>query len=172
MAISNGSAILASDLNGIWETALDTLRSRTDTSNLYKQFSEVFRFDGITSSTAEYLRTIVYVPRTDVILRGVRIYCATDGANLPTATVTIPAQIIEDNNIVGGNIKSTLTASATASASSNFANSTNRVVLSNTELFTFLAGDNIDIIVSLSGAITSPPCNVTVVCLFENVLTG
>lgn len=172
MTISNGSAILAADLNGIWETALGTLRTRTITNTPYKQFSEVFRFDGITTSTAEYLRTVVYVPRTDVILRGVRIVCASTGVQTITATVTIPAQIVEDNKIVGGNIKSTLTASATYSNTTpDFSGSEGRVTLSNTELFSFLAGDNIDIVVSLT-ATGTPTCNVTVTCLFETVLTG
>lgn len=168
MAITNGSTILAADLNGIWTTALGTLRSRTTANNPYKQFTETFQFDGITSGTAEYLRTFTYVPRTDVILRSAHIYCLSTTIGT-VATLSIPAQLIEDNNIVGGNIKSTLTATATSASAVSIAASGGIVTLPNTELFTFLAGDNIDFVVSTNNASVS---NVTVCLLLESLLTG
>ncbi len=142
MPISNGSIILAADVNGIWQTALATLRARTTANNPNKQFTETFSINGIVASTPEYLRTIVYVPRTDVILRSARVYIvSTNGGVLQngiSATVTIPAQLIEDNSIVGGNIPRTLTATATSNASANLGSSAARLDLPNDQLFTFL----------------------------------
>jgi hypothetical protein len=171
MAITNGSTILASDVNAIWETGLATLRSRTLASTPYKQYCEIFRFDGITSGTAPLRRGAVYVPRTDVIVRGARVYCqsATNGI---IATVSIPAQIYKDNNIVGGNIKQSLTATATSNAPATFSNSGSVITLAagtDPALFTFLAGDNIEILVSTSSGTAA---NVTVSLLLETVMVN
>jgi hypothetical protein len=174
MPISNGSIILAADVNGIWQTALATLRARTTANNPNKQFTETFSINGIVASTPEYLRTIVYVPRTDVILRSARVYIvSTNGGVLQngiSATVTIPAQLIEDNSIVGGNIPRTLTATATSNASANLGSSAARLDLPNDQLFTFLAGDNIDIVVSTAD--TANVNKVIVSLTLESVLTG
>jgi len=173
MTISNGSPILASDLNGIWQTALGTLRSRTTANNPNKQFVETFSFNNILQSTAEHLRTAVYVPRTDVVLRAARIYIVSTFAGVKQsgtdATVTIPAQQIEDNVIVGGNIPRTLTATAVSNALS-FTGSEERIDLPNDQLFTFLAGDNIDIIVSTTD--TTRANNIIVSLTLESVITG
>lgn len=167
MAISNGTTILGSDVNGIWTTALGTLRDRNDDNNPYKQFTETFEFNGVVSSTAEYLRTYVYTPRTDVVLRAARLYCLSTTAGI-VATLRIPAQKIENATIVGGNIKSTLSTSASSNASIvDLSLSGGTINLPREQLFTFLAGDNIDIVVSSSSASTS---NITVVLLFENIL--
>lgn len=168
MTIANGQQILAADLDGIWSTALGTLRTRTNDNNKYLQFNEVFTFNVINNTIAEYLRTIVYVPRTDVILRGIRLYCCSTITGI-NATLTIPAQIAENNTIVGGNIKSSLTLTATSGTSALLSNSGGFNQLSTNELFTFLAGDNIDLVVSTDSATTS---NVIVVLMLETVLTG
>jgi hypothetical protein len=171
MAISNGSTILAADLTGIWTPGLATLRARSTANNPNKQFTETFHFDGIASGTAEYLRTLTYVPRTDVILRSAHIYCLSTTIGI-TATLSIPAQIIldDDNKTPGGNIKNTLTASAISASAVSIANSGGIVsTLSNTELFTFLAGDSINFVVSTNNVATS---NVTVCLTLESILTG
>jgi len=166
MTIANGQQILAPDLDAIWSTALGTLRTRTNDNNKYLQFNEVFTFNAVNNSTAEYLRTIVYVPRTDVILRGIRLYCCSTTTGI-TATLTIPAQIAENGTIVGGNIKSTLTLTATSGATVLASGGFNQ--LSTNELFTFLAGDNIDLVVSTNNATAA---NVIIVLMLETVLTG
>ena len=168
MALTNGSTILAADLTGVWTGALALLRARTTSNNPWKQFTETFQFDGIASGTAEYLRTFTYVPRTDVILRSAHIYCASTTTNI-TATLSIPAQLVEDNTIVGGNIKNTLVATAVSNAMPISASGGIVTTLSNTELFTFLAGDNIDFVVSTNNVAVA---NVTVCLLLESVLTG
>lgn len=171
MALINGDVIAASDVNAIWETGLTTLRARTIASTPYKQYCEIFRFDGIASNTAPLRLGAVYVPRTDVIVRGVRVYCQSATLAI-VATVNIPAQIYKDNNIVGGNIKSSLTATATSAAAATFSNSGKVVTLdANTDpaLFTFLAGDNIEILVSTSSLSAA---NVTVSLLLETVMVN
>lgn len=168
MALVNGTTILATDITGVWTGALALLRAKTTSNNPWKQFTETFQFDGIASGTAEYLRTFTYVPRTDVILRSAHIYCASTTTPI-TATLSIPAQLIEDNTIVGGNIKSSLSAIAVSAAMPISSSGGIVTTLSNTELFTFLAGDNIDFVVSTNNAAVS---NVTVCLLLESVLTG
>jgi hypothetical protein len=179
MAFTNGTIILASDINAIWETGLASLRSRTQvaqvsgiTSNIpYKQYCEIFRFDGITSTTAEHRRGAVFVPRTDVIVRGVRVYCQSATTSI-VATVSIPAQIYKDNNIVGGNIKRSLTATATSQLPATYSDSGTVVTLdtgADPALFTFLAGDNIEILVSTNNVATA---NVTVSLLLETLMVN
>ena len=179
MAFTNGTTILASDINAIWETGLASLRSRTQvaqvsgiTSNIpYKRYCEIFRFDGITSTTAEHRRGAVFVPRTDVIVRGVRVYCQSATTSI-VATVSIPAQIYKDNNIVGGNIKRSLTATATSQLPATYSDSGTVVTLdtgADPALFTFLAGDNIEILVSTNNVATA---NVTVILLLETLMVN
>ena len=131
-----------------------------------KQFTETFQFNGIVTSTAEYLRSFTYTPRADCTLRGARIYCLSTTNNI-VATLSIPAQIVEDNTIVGGNIPSSLTATATSAAT--VAGSGGLVTLPNTAMIRLLAGDNIDIIVSTNSATAA---DVTVTLLLETPLTG
>lgn len=178
MAITNGSTITAADLDSIWETGLETLRIRTQSvagssSNTpYKQYCEIFRFDGIVTGTPEHRRSAVFVPRTDVIVRGIRVYCQSATLGI-VATASIPAQIYKDNNIVGGNIKKSLTATATSAAAALYSNSGSALDLSlgigGVGLFTFLAGDNIEILVSTSSAFSA---NVTVSLLLETVMVN
>jgi len=165
MAISNGSTIEAADVNGIFETALDNLRSYTVYSYPYKQWQQSFRIDGVTSSTAEHLRTISFYPRTDCIVRAIRIYCAAAYTGI-TATATIPAQILQDNVIVGGNIKNDITLSATSNTSPATRDQLSGLyTLSNEDLFTVLAGDSVDIVISTDSA---NPAFVSVVLTLEN----
>jgi hypothetical protein len=172
MPLTNGTTILAADLNGVWTTALATLRSRNSDTTTSKQFTETFHFNGVIgsggSATPEYLRTIVYVPRTDVVLRAARLYCMSTSATAVVATLTIPSQIVEDNAIVGGNIKNTLTATATRDTSiTDMSLSGGIITLPNTELFTFLAGDNIDLVVNTNSANSA---NIIVSLLLETSL--
>lgn len=173
MPIAPGQVITASDLNAVWPTALNSLRSRTDDNNDYKQFTQTFSFNGVINTTPEYLRTAVLTPTTDLILREARIYIRSLSGGVAqngiAATLTIPAQIIEDDVIVGGNIKRTLTTTCTSVVpSTDFSDSGATISLPNTELFTFLAGDNIDIIVSTPNATNNN--YITVSLLFENIL--
>lgn len=171
MALVNGTPITDTDINEIWETGLATLRARTIANTPYKQYNEIFCFDGIASGTAELRRGAVFVPRTDVIVRGVRVYCQSATVGI-VATVNIPAQIYKDNNIVGGNIKSSLTATATSAAAATFSNSGTVVVTdpgTDPALFTFLAGDNIEILVSTNNVATA---NVTVSLLLETIMVN
>lgn len=174
MPIAPGQIISETDLNAVWPTALNSLRSRTDDNNDYKQFAQTFTFNGVINTTPEYLRTAVLTPTTDLILREARIYIRSlNGGGVAqngiSATLTIPAQIVEDDVIVGGNIKQTLTATCTSVVpSTDFSDSGATISLPNTELFTFLAGDNIDIIVSTPDAANNN--YITVSLLFENVL--
>lgn len=170
MAIVNGQIITPADVNGIWSTALATLRARTNDNTPYKQFVETFQFNGVTSLTAQYLSSYIYSPRTDVVVRAIRVYCMSATAGI-VATVSIPAQIVEDNIIVGGNIKSTITATATSNASVADMSLSGGLVttLPNNEMTVFLAGDNIDIIVSTNSLTAA---DITVSLLLETTMVG
>jgi hypothetical protein len=181
MPITNGSPIIATDVNGIWQTALGTLRSNTSDNAPWKQYTETFVFNGLSTATSPVIPvhnlSTIYVPRTDVILRAARLYISAfqSGSlyNGATATLTIPAQIIENNTIVGGNIKNTLTCTATSTNTSTLSSGAGLITLPNTETFSFLAGDNIDIVVSIDSALpTTVLCYITVSLTFENILTG
>ena len=164
MTISNGSTITAADVNGIFEGALSTLRSYTQFNYPYKQWQQSFRVDGVNNSTAEYLRTISFYPRTDCIIRAIRIDCSA-AINGITATATIPAQILQDNVIVGGNIKNDITLSATSDLAFPWYNHTGLYILPTEDLFTVIAGDSIDIVISTNSATVA---DVAVVLLLEN----
>lgn len=167
MAISNGSTIEAADVNGIFEGALSTLRSYTGYNYPYKQWQQSFRVDRVIDTTPEYLRTVSFYPRTDCIVRAIRIDCSSS-INGFTATATIPAQVLQDNVIVGGNIKNDITLSATSNISTPWHNHTGLYVLPPEELFTVLAGDSIDIIVSTDATSSFDNVDVSIVLTLEN----
>lgn len=164
MTISNGSTILAADVNGLFQTALSTLKNYTQYNYPYKQWQQSFRVDGVNNSTAEYLRTVSFYPRTDCIVRAIRIDCSATSSGI-TATATIPAQILQDNVIVGGNIKNDITLSATSNPASPWYNHTGLYILPAEDLFTVIAGDSIDIVISTDSATVT---DVSIVLLLEN----
>ena len=108
MAITNGSQIEASDLNGLFDNTINNLRTVGVFDTPSKQFLQSFRINGINNTTAEYLRTVTFFPRKDCILRGIRILGQSSSAGI-NITGTVPSQILEDNSIVGGNILNTIT---------------------------------------------------------------
>ncbi len=169
MTIASGSLITADDLRGIWSVPLTTLATYNTLVNPYKQFTEVFQVRGVTNLTSEILRTVLYTPRTDVILRGFRVMCSSATVGI-VATASIPAQVIRDNVIAGGNIPYSITATATSTAiAGDLSVTTGLATIPNNTIVSFLAGDNIDIVVSTNSATAA---NVTVTLLLENVLTG
>ena len=174
MAISNGSTIDKDDLNDYFNTTLDTLRDPGVYKLPRKQWVQSFHIKGLTSNTAEYLRTVAFYPRTDCTLRAIRLfaYSATSGINL---TANIPAQIVEDNVIVGGNIKETIT--LTAQTQGRYSNTgvinlslgSSLYELPNNQFFNILAGDNIEIILSSSSATAA---DATISLVLENEVTN
>lgn len=172
MPITNGSPILASDLNAVWQTALATLRTRTTSNNPYRQFVVVLRLLGINSTTPEHLRTITYVPRTDLVLRGAKI-AATPSSTTPSTgvicTATIPAGIREDESIVGGNINRTLSMEVTTDGTCDPASNFGAATLPVDQLFGLLAGDSIDIVVSTTAI--GIRHDITLTLTVENLLT-
>lgn len=158
MAISNGSPILASDLNDYFDTALSNLRNVNVFNTEQKQFIQSFTIKGFNNATAEYLRTATFFPRTDCVLRGVRLIAESSTSSI-NITATIPAQIIKDNVIVGGNIKNTITLTATTQGVSGIptgaltvSDASGLYTLPVEELFTILAGDSIEIVFSSDNA--------------------
>lgn len=172
MTISNSSTILATDVNNSWDTPLSNLRRRDISISPYKQFTEIFTFNNIVATTPEYLRTIVYTPRTDVVVRSGRVGIVSTSAGVPAAGIiaigTIPAQVIEGSTIVGGNIPKTLTATATSSTAATFGSGQTRFDLNAQAVFKFLAGDNIDIVVSTTN--TTNNNIITVSLTFETIM--
>jgi hypothetical protein len=169
MSFTNGQTITAAGVNGIFEGALNTVRTYTQYNYPYKQWQQSFRVDNLTDTTPEYLRTISFYPRTDCIIRAIRIDCSSSLSGL-TATATIPAQVLQDNVIVGGNIKNDITLSATSNTAAPWHQHTGLYVLPNEDLFTVLAGDSIDIIVSTDadGSTGSHNVDVAIVLTLEN----
>lgn len=167
MTLSNGSTILPADIEGVYTPALANVRNINTFKNFtnYKQFVESYTWRNIDNTTAEYLRTFVWTPRTDCTLRAIRVSC--NGTAGVTATVTIPAQVIEDNTIVGGNILNNISLSATSAATIQA--STGLYELPNDKLFGFLAGDSIDFVATINSATN---VDVTITLLLENVITS
>lgn len=170
MTIANNSPITASDLNGLFDQTITNLLTIGVYNTPSKQFLHSFRINGINNSTAEYLRTVSFYPRTDCILRGVRILAESPSAGI-NITATIPSQIVEDNSIVGGNILNTITMTATTVVPplTTISNSVGFYNLSNSYVFPILAGDSIDIVLSSSSATAS---NVSVSLLLENTVVS
>jgi hypothetical protein len=170
MPITNGSVITAANLDDIYTTGLATLRTNTAANVARKQYTVTFRFNQIKSTTAEHLRTKVWVPRTDVVIRNARISAVSVTAGL-VCTVEIPAQIVSRERIVGGNLPYSLVGSATTSATVNAGvgqvSSISGTALSTSERVVALAGDNIEIIVA---APTTTECGIWVTLLVETVL--
>lgn len=165
MTIANGSQILASDLNGLFDQTITNLNNVGVYTTPSKQFLHSFIVNGITNTTPEYLRTVSFYPRTDCILRGVRILAksATSGIVI---TATIPSQVVEDNSIVGGNILNTITMTTTTQVPLlSLSSAVGYYPLSNSYIFPILAGDSIDIVLSSNSA---SPANVSVSLLLEN----
>lgn len=168
MAITPGSVITALDVNGLLETSLSNLRTTSDFTNPYKQWTQTFRLDSVNNTSSLIRRTIGFYPRTDCVLRGIRLSCASTISGI-VATVTIPAQIVENNSIVGGNIVNTISFTATSQGNSPspISNQTSLYTLDTSKRYTILAGDSIDIVVSTNSATSS---NITISLLLENIL--
>ena len=165
MAITNGSQIEASDLNGLFDNTINNLRTVGVFDTPSKQFLQSFRINGINNTTAEYLRTVTFFPRTDCILRGIRILAQSSSAGI-NITATVPSQIVEDNSIVGGNILNTITMTATTALPLfTLSDAVDFYNLSNSYIFPILAGDSIDIVLSSNSATAS---NVSISLLLEN----
>jgi hypothetical protein len=172
MPITIGTTIIADDLNNIWRTALNTLRTRTTSNNPYKQFVAVLQFPRITSTTAEHLRTQTYIPRTDLILRSARVFGHAFSGSQSTGIeirALIPAGIREDERIIGGNIVKDLRASVITDGAGDPLTNSGVFELPTNEIFGFLAGDSIDIIVGTTA--TGTAHDITVSLTFESLMT-
>lgn len=173
MAITNGSTIDKDDLNDYFNTTLDILRNPSVSNYPRKQWVKTFHLKVFNSNTPEYLRTVAFYPRTDCTLRAVRLfaYAGTSGIDL---TATIPAQIVQDNVIVGGNIKETITLTAQTqgayptTGAIDLSLASSFYTLPNDQYFNILAGDNIEIILSSS----STPADATISLVLENEVTN
>jgi len=165
MTLSNGSTILGTDIEDIYYYPLQNTKTRSGNFTPYKQNFQTFRLRNLSSTDEELYRTITFSPREDCVLRAIRLHIgsATPGE---TATLTIPAQIVADNVIVGGNIKETIEITATTAASP--INSTALYELPNDQLFTLLAGDNIEMVITTAFS----NIDITVSLLLEYVLTS
>jgi hypothetical protein len=151
LTISDGYIVEAADLDSIWSTGLAQLRTTTAANSARRQFPVVFSFRGVTNAVS---RTYTYTPRTDVVLKSATISAASTSAGI-VCSVEIPAQIIDQERIVGGNIPYDLTGSATTSATltAGFGDiGRDNTAIPATERLILLAGDNIDITVQSSSA--------------------
>jgi hypothetical protein len=172
MPITPGSPILASDINAVWQTALNTLRTRTTANNPYRQFTVVLRLLGINSTTSEHLRTITYVPRTDLVLRAAKIVAhpSTGGPSTDVVcTATIPAGIRDDESIVGGNINRELNLRVITDGVCDPATNFGTATLPVDQVLGLLAGDSVDVVVSTTAIGTRH--DITLTLTVENLLT-